>query len=154
MLFGMDHDVAVRAINHGTAEYWTAIALRRRILRSPLGLDFDPTELDDESEDIHLVAERHGSVVACAVLTWVDEATLKLRQMAVDEHCQGQGLGRAVVEAAEMEALAQGADRLVLHARRTALGFYEVMGYEVEGEEFTEVTIPHRRMVKLLRRAA
>jgi len=154
MLFGMDHNVAVRAVNHGTAEYYTAVALRRRILRAPLGFDFEPAELEAEVGDIHLIAERLGSVVACAVLTWVGHGTLKLRQMAVDEHCQGQGIGRAVVEAAEVEAEDQGADRLMLHARRTALGFYELMGYVVDGEEFSEVTIPHRCMVKVLRRAA
>jgi len=150
----MDHNLAVRTVAHGSAEYWVAVALRRRILRAPLGLDFDPAELEREEPDVHLVAERGGSIVACAILAWTGDGALKLRQMAVDEHCQGQGLGRAVVEAAEEEARRRGVSRLELNARRTAVGFYSLLGYHAEGEEFIEVTIPHRRMVKILRHAA
>jgi len=39
---------------------------------------------------------------------------------------------------------------MVLHAREAAIPFYLRLGYELEGEPFTEVGIPHRRMVKLL----
>jgi hypothetical protein len=37
-----------------------------------------------------------------------------------------------------------------MHARKTALGFYEKLGYSRQGEEFTEVTIPHYIMEKAL----
>ena len=40
--------------------------------------------------------------------------------------------------------------RLVLHARATAVGFYERLGYRIEGPEFCEVTIPHYPMGKSL----
>jgi len=39
---------------------------------------------------------------------------------------------------------------MVMHARKTALGFYEKLGYNVVGDEFTEVTIPHFVMEKNL----
>jgi len=39
---------------------------------------------------------------------------------------------------------------IVLHARESAVRFYESVGYVAEGEAFTEVTIPHRKMVKRL----
>jgi predicted GNAT family N-acyltransferase len=35
-----------------------------------------------------------------------------------------------------------------MHARKTALGFYEKLGYRVAGDEFIEVTIPHYVMEK------
>jgi predicted GNAT family N-acyltransferase len=35
-----------------------------------------------------------------------------------------------------------------LHARLTAIGFYEKSGYVVSGGEFLEVGIPHVKMVK------
>jgi len=35
-----------------------------------------------------------------------------------------------------------------MHARKTAIGFYEKSGYSVIGDEFTEVGIPHFEMVK------
>jgi predicted GNAT family N-acyltransferase len=37
-----------------------------------------------------------------------------------------------------------------MHARKSAVGFYEKLGYEIEGDEFEEVTIPHYEMQKTL----
>jgi predicted GNAT family N-acyltransferase len=39
---------------------------------------------------------------------------------------------------------------LCMHARKTAKGFYEKLGYAVTGDEFMEVTIPHYIMEKAL----
>jgi predicted GNAT family N-acyltransferase len=39
---------------------------------------------------------------------------------------------------------------MIMHARSTAIGFYEKMGYTVTGNEFVEVTIPHYTMQKTL----
>jgi hypothetical protein len=38
-----------------------------------------------------------------------------------------------------------------MHARETALGFYEQNGYITYGERFTEVTIPNYKMVKKIK---
>jgi predicted GNAT family N-acyltransferase len=38
----------------------------------------------------------------------------------------------------------------MMHARKTAVPFYERIGYQVAGEEFLEVGIPHYEMRKLL----
>lgn len=73
-----------------------------------------------------------------------------MRQVAVQADLQGQGLGRILVEFSEATARAHGFARMVLNARDTAVNFYLRLGYEIEGEPFTEVTIPHRRMSKLL----
>ncbi len=37
-----------------------------------------------------------------------------------------------------------------MHARKTAVGFYEKLGYFSTGGEFEEVTIPHNIMEKKL----
>jgi len=39
---------------------------------------------------------------------------------------------------------------MLLHARETAVSFYTELGYEVFGEPFVEVTVPHRKMRKTL----
>jgi predicted GNAT family N-acyltransferase len=51
---------------------------------------------------------------------------------------------------AENLARDRGMKKLVMHARKTAVGFYEKLGYKVTGEEFEEVTIPHYEMEKVL----
>jgi predicted GNAT family N-acyltransferase len=44
-----------------------------------------------------------------------------------------------------------GFKKIRMHARKTAVGFYEKLGYTVIGKEFTEVSIPHLLMEKKLR---
>jgi len=39
---------------------------------------------------------------------------------------------------------------MVLNARKTAVGFYEKLGYEKIGEEFPEINIPHYKMRKIM----
>jgi len=51
---------------------------------------------------------------------------------------------------AENIARDRGFQKITMHARKTAVGFYEKLGYRVCGQEFEEVTIPHYVMEKLL----
>jgi predicted GNAT family N-acyltransferase len=51
---------------------------------------------------------------------------------------------------AENIARDHGYRRLTMHARKSALGFYEKSGYKVCSDEFEEVTIPHYVMEKEL----
>jgi predicted GNAT family N-acyltransferase len=37
-----------------------------------------------------------------------------------------------------------------MHARDTAIGFYEKLGYKVKGDGFIEVNVPHHVMEKEL----
>jgi len=52
---------------------------------------------------------------------------------------------------AENIARDAGYKKIIMHARKTAIGFYEKLGYTVTGNEFTEVSIPHYVMEKKLR---
>ncbi len=142
--------ISIRRLIHGSPDYEAAVSLRRRILRTPLGLDFTPEQLAAEADDTHLAAFDGDDIVATVVLSPYDDATLKLRQMAVDPTLHGQSVGSQLLRAAEDLARADGRTRIVLAARVTAEGFYHRHGYAREGDIFTEVTIPHVRMVKSL----
>jgi len=67
---------------------------------------------------------------------------LQIQGLSVDPSCQGQGLGRQLVEAAVAEAARRGARRLtlrVLGGNVPARALYEACGFVVEGvlrEEF------------------
>jgi predicted GNAT family N-acyltransferase len=39
-------------------------------------------------------------------------------------------------------------NKIVLHARKAAVGFYRKLGYKIASGEFIEVTIPHFMMEK------
>lgn len=134
----------------GSPEQLASIDLRKRVLRWPLGLDFTPEQLAAEMNEFHLVALDGEELVACLLLTPQDKATIKLRQVAVEPDWQSKGIGTQLVAFSEEVAREKGFARMVLNARDTAVPFYLRLYYEIEGEPFVEVTIPHRRMSKQL----
>jgi predicted GNAT family N-acyltransferase len=142
--------MALRMIDHGTKEYQQMVNLRNEILRKPLGLSLDKEELDKEKDDILMGAFEDDKLLGCCLLTRMDAFTVRLRQMAVPNNMQGKGVGRALMIFAENIARDLGYRKLCMHARQTAVGFYQKLGYSVSGEPFEEVTIPHYIMEKAL----
>lgn len=138
----------IRPVPYGSPEYDATVELRRAVLRRPLGLDFTEEQLAEEKDDIHFAFLHADEALACLVFTPKGDGLLKMRQVAVREDIQGQGLGRQLVETSEAWARSHGYKRIVLHARDTAVPFYLAQGYEIEGEPFEEVGIPHRAMAK------
>ena len=126
------------------------VHLRNEILRKPLGLTFTDDELDKEKEDVLIGAFEEDKLLGCCMLTRVDAICARLRQMAVPNSMQGKGIGRALMIFAENIARDLGYKRLSMHARKTALGFYQKLGYSVISPEFEEVTIAHYIMEKAL----
>jgi predicted GNAT family N-acyltransferase len=55
-----------------------------------------------------------------------------------------------MTEYAEAFARRAGFSRAILHSRKSAVPFYEKMGYERVGDYFEEVTVPHCEMRKEL----
>ena len=126
------------------------VALRYRVLREPLGLNFTPEQLAAESSDILIGAYAGDKIVGSLILTRQNERTAQMRQVAVEEILQGRGIGRIMLEFAEQEAKKNGILEITLHARETALPFYERLGYGSFGESFQEVGLPHLEMRKIL----
>ena len=140
----------IRTIEYGSCEYHDMVALRDRILRRPLGLAFSEEYLRQEISDV-LIGGFSGAMLAgCCILSPVNEQTVQLRQMAVDESLQKTGAGSRILAFAEEEARRNGFSELMMHARKEAAPFYRKNGYEIRGEEFTEVNIPHYEMFKRL----
>jgi len=142
--------MALRIIDHGTPEYQQMVELRYQVLRKPLGLFFYQEDLDKEKEDILLGCFDDDKMEGCCMLSKVDKDSVKLRQMAVLSGLQGKGIGRALMAFAENVARDAGYRKITMHARKTATGFYERLGYNITGNEFEEVTIPHYTMEKML----
>ena len=142
--------MALKIIDHGTAEYTQMIKLRDDILRKPLGLTFTKEELEEEKNNLHIVAYEDERMLGCCMLVEEDPETVRLRQMAVINDLQGKGIGRALMQFAENLARDRGYKRITMHARKNATGFYEKMGYRKTGKEFQEITIPHYVMEKEL----
>jgi GNAT superfamily N-acetyltransferase len=142
--------MAIRMIDHGTEDYNKMVELRTLVLRKPLGLSFDPAELAKEKNEILIGCFDEETMEGCCMLVRTDRETIRLRQMAVLYGLQGKGIGRTVMQFAENFARDMGYRKMEMHARKTAVGFYEKLGYQVTGDEFEEVTLPHYKMIKQL----
>ncbi len=132
-------------------QYKEALQLRIKVLRAPLGLVYTPEQLAEEATDVHVVAIDEDKVVGTILLRHVNDNVLKMRQFAVAPERQRQGIGSEMVAYCEDYAIEHGYDTIELHARESAVPFYEPLEYAKVGERFTEVTIPHFKMRKSLR---
>lgn len=146
-------------VAHNSPAYLQTVALRDAVLRRPLGLQFTPEQLATEADQYHLAgylnlsADENAlpSIVCCLILQKTDlSSRIKMRQVAVVEILQKQGIGGALCQFAEQWAAQQGYAYIYCHARDIAVPFYQKLGYQIEGAPFTEVGIKHYKMFKKL----
>lgn len=138
-----------REIPFGSPQYKLECALREEILRKPLGLSLYDEDLDAEKDQWHFgLLDSQERLCGCVVAVPMREGQARLRQMAVAADCRGRGLGDRIMAELERALRSRGVTHVCLHARVSAVGFYEKQGYAVTSGEFVEVTIPHVRMDK------
>lgn len=143
----------LRLIQADTDTHQQMLALRNQILRIPFGIELDANELVKDRNHILLGAFDDQNVLrgCCLLEEKIAGEKLQLRQMAVDTSCQRKGMGESLLRFAETTALGRGYKLICLHARKTALSFYQKNAYLVHGEEFEEVGMPHVEMYKVLK---
>lgn len=140
-----------KLINWGSTEYDEMVALRDEVLRKPLGLHFSEDYLAEESSDILIAGYLKGVMAGCCILRTISDEVLQLKQMAVRTGFQNEGIGLKIISFAEETARNIGHCRIFMHARKEASGFYKKAGYQIIGDEFEEVGIPHVMMIKELK---
>lgn len=128
-----------------------AAAVRRAVFVHEQGI---PLELEMDSADAtaaHAVARnRLGQVVGTGRLLQAAPGVGKIGRMAVLRVLRGSSVGRRLLLALMEAARARGDHEVVLHAQRSAVGFYDRLGFEARGEPFQEAGIEHLEMVKRL----
>jgi len=142
--------MAVEIIEFATPRFDELIKLRDKILRKPLNMEFYAKDIAEEYDSYHLAYYDGPTLKGCLVLKPLSDASIKMRQVAVDEAFQGQGIGKALVAASERFCKMQGFQKIELNARKTAVPFYLTQDYEKVGKEFVEVSVPHFKMQKVL----
>lgn len=141
--------MTLREITYGSADYHAECSLRQEVLRIPLGLNLYDEDLERERDQWHFgLFDDNGQLIGCAIVVPLSSNEARIRQMAVAADYQGRGHGRAILEELERRLTAMGFRHFVLHARQSATGFYEKLGYSPVGETFWEVKIPHAMMEK------
>ncbi|SDC21726.1 GNAT family N-acetyltransferase [Niabella drilacis] len=119
--------------------------LRNRILLRPIGLPDHGWEMDDHKA-WHFVAVENEQVIGCVILVPLEEGQSQLKQMAVETMFQSKGIGRLLITALLRFAKKQQLAAIVCHAQDTAIPFYVKNGFEIYGEPFVEVGVPHHPM--------
>lgn len=129
-------------------EYKQSLALREQVLRAPLGLSLSEQDLLNEEQQLHFGLFEQNQILAVVVFNPLGKNKLKLRQMAVSNNHQGQGLGKMLVQSAELEVAKVGYKEIEMAAREAAIGFYQTLGYQTIGDNFEQVGVLHQTMTK------
>ena len=125
-----------------------AFEIRRDVFMDEQGVSA-AEEFDGKDENaVHYVVYVDGSPAGTARLREPDEGVAKIERVAVRKAHRGNGIGNEVMDLLESEALAQGCERVVLHAQTAVEEFYEKRGYETRSGVFEEDGILHVRMTK------
>jgi YbgC/YbaW family acyl-CoA thioester hydrolase len=111
----------------------------------PLAMEWD----EADATALHAVAyNRLGQPVATGRLLTHAPGVGKVGRMAVHRVLRGSRLGRDILTTLMDAAAARGDREVLLHAQRSAEGFYARLGFAVRGEPFEEVDIPHIEMFR------
>lgn len=143
--------IDIREIAYGSEEYKALLKLRYEILRKPRGIKLSGKDTAADAIKFHIAAFENGQPIGCVLLKSIDSHTMLLHQMAVSDARQGQGIGTKLVRYAEELAITRGFETIEMYANNFAQGFYEKLGYLIEGDEFIENTVPSIKMHKPLR---
>jgi predicted GNAT family N-acyltransferase len=111
----------------------------------PLEMERDPADADC----LHAVAyNRLGQPVATGRLLPSKAGSARIGRMAVKRLLRGAGQGALVLRTLVDAARQRGDRQVLLHAQRSAEGFYARAGFVPQGEGFEEAGLPHIEMVR------
>ena len=140
----------VSIISFGSPEFDEAVRLRYLVLREPLGLDFTAEHIAAEFDKVHIAHFNHRGHINgyLQLVAYPDGETVQMKQVAVAADAQRQGIGAKLVGVAEDWAKNKALKTMLLHARASAIPFYQNLDYQAVGEKFEEVGIEHLKFIK------
>lgn len=135
--------------------YLQAWDLRQRILRTPVGLTLTATDRDNDLSSWHFGLFDNDRLIATVTVEKMPSdqtmpEQVKLRQMVVDPHYQGRGLGQQLLIKTEQVLRDKSVSVITLAARLPAVGFYQKLGFKVQSPIYHHLGIDHRDMIKYL----
>lgn len=135
----------VYCVKWQSEDYKDALKLRDQLLRIPLGMSIYDDPLDKEVEDIHFVY-KDKEVLGTCFYRIIDHETMQMKQVTVKSDMQHQHIGKQLFLGSLVYLKAMGIRKIEVHARAVALGFYQKLGFIIEGEPFEEVGMKHYSM--------
>ena len=141
-------DIKFSVITPSDNDYLSELELRNDVLWKTSGLNIYDKALN-ESEDFHIIGKIENELIACLLLTKLDDKILLMREVSVKKSYQGLGIGKKLTAFSEEVAKNNGYKKIEIHnARLNVVPFYEKQGYLIVGNEFIEFGIKRRKMEK------
>lgn len=138
----------IELIKYNSEEFQQACQLRYELFYAEHSLPWDIVQDERQAEYFHAAILIKNSVVACGQLVPQDNSVYQISQMVVKPGYQGQNFGSRILLFLIEQAKQEKAISLTLHARTTAVGFYQKFGFQTHGKQFPSTTtgIPHITM--------
>ena len=140
----------VKIIKWNTEEYWSGIALRNHLLKATVGKNWIKAIPIEEKNDIHVAAFDGHQVIGILIISKVDKQTAQIKQVAVNNVYQGEGVGKTLLSFAEEVIRMTHFKKVFLLGRSQAWGFYERAGYQSYGQAYYDGKILLKRYEKEL----
>jgi predicted GNAT family N-acyltransferase len=131
-----------------TLQAWAA-PVRLAVFVQEQGIPVSEEWDADDADALHaVITDVQGVPVATGRLLQPQPGLAQIGRMAVLCTHRGQHLGASILQALCDAAHARGDTQVILHAQRSAEGFYLRHGFEPQGEPYDEVGIEHITMRK------
>lgn len=149
----MNPITSLRIVAPSAPDEWEKYyALRYAVLRKPWNQPVDSTQDATEATSLHrIVMDENNQVIGAGRLQFNSPQQAQVRSMAIEDSCQGRGVGRFLLNHLEQIARESGCKEVILDSRDYAIGFYEKSGYRVIAPSYLLFgIIPHVVMQKAL----
>ena len=130
----------VKLIEYESWEYQQACKLRYRLFYDDRSLFRSDVFSSEEKNYYHLAISIEDLIVAYGQLVSQTNSIYLIKQMVVEPNYQKQNLGTQIVLQAIALAQEQGATKIVLNSRLSAVGFYQKLGFYTCGVKFPSPT--------------
>jgi YbgC/YbaW family acyl-CoA thioester hydrolase len=153
MLEGYEQGEAMTRVQVGTWQELErdAAAVRVEVFVEEQGISREDEWDEADKTAVHAVVyNRMEMPLATGRLLVHAPGVGKIGRMASKRVLRGSQLGRQVLDALIAKAKARGDKEVILHAQRSAAGFYAKSGFQERGVPFDEVGIAHIEMFKTL----
>jgi predicted GNAT family N-acyltransferase len=145
------HPLGTLRVGPWSALQSLASTVRTAVFVHEQGIDADLEWDAFDALSVHVVLlDPAEQPIATARLLPAQAGVGTMGRVAVLKPMRGRHAGIAVMEALTEQARLRGDHALMLHAQQSAQGFYQSLGFAVQGDPFDEVGIPHVTMVRPL----
>ena len=123
---------------------WKDLAAHAKVIREAVFIQEQHIAAEDEwdAEDavaVHFIVFQQDQAIATARLL----SNNSIGRVAVLATTRGLGVGQRLMQAVIDYARAEQREFVKLSSQVHAIGFYQALGFEVQGEEYLDCGIPH-----------